>query len=276
MTCNAYVADPSFQLQTGGVTGGSDCTAHAMSDLIDSATCGAKDPGGRTIRLQSDEPIPDPQSPGLNLVQVARVAQDHYGVRTEVRIGYNSIPWADYEKRRLAGQPTIIQVRYAAIADSKYDAGRGFRANHALAETTHATYDPLADGRAPGVFRFNGTVYTRSVIQTAAARLDIGGGAHPRPGTVWAAFGPDVTGVTPAYRVSIHPIPPASSRAYTRFAVSAGRITGASRVSTGGFSADCHPPQAIRDTDGSYRMLVQLTSGAHSGTWVASGWAHRV
>lgn len=190
--CPSYVAPPSFQLaSTAGSTGPVDCTAHAAAVTIRSSTCGARTPSGRTIRLQSNEPVPDPASPGLNLDQVDAVA-GHYGVNLDVRIGYRSVTWAEYERRRKAGQPTIIQVRYAAIADSKYDAGRGFRGNHAIAETTHATYDPLADGRASGVFRFNGTIYTRAVIQTAAARLDIGGGRHPAPGTVWAAFGPDV------------------------------------------------------------------------------------
>lgn len=191
-SCPNYVAPPSFQLaSTAGPTGPYDCTAHSAAVVIRASTCGAKAPSGRTIRLQSSEPVPDPRSPGLNLDQVDAVAAK-YGVYLDTRIGYQSVTWAEYERRRKAGQPVILQVLYAAVADSRYDAGRGFRGNHAIAETTHATYDPLADGRAAGVFRWNGTVYTRSVIQTAAARLDIGGGAHPRPGTVWAAFGPDV------------------------------------------------------------------------------------
>jgi hypothetical protein len=191
-SCPNYIVSPGFQLgPLGGSTGPYDCTAWADRVVIATSTCGAKVPTGRTIRLQSNEPVPDPRSPGLNLFQAEAVAAK-YGVNLDVRVGYQSVTWAEYERRRKAGQPAIIQVNYAAIADSKYDAGRGFRGGHALAETTHATYDSLADGRAAGVFRWNGTIYTRAVIQSAAARLDIGGGAHPRPGTVWAAFGPDV------------------------------------------------------------------------------------
>ncbi len=267
-TCGAYVADPSFQLQ-GGPTGPVDCTAHSCSDVIDAATCGKQDPAGRTIRLLSTEPSPDPKSPGLNLVQVAAVAREHYGVYLDVRIGSRAITWTEYEKRRKAGQPTLLQVRYAPIADSDYNAGRGFRGNHCLAETTHATYDPLADGR-PGAFRFNGTVYTRSVISRAAATLDIGGGAHPKPGTVWAAFAHDVV---PDYAVDFDP-----GDAFYEYRVStAGTILSRYAQRTpAGFAATCEPPAYHRWPKGpvAYKRLVKITSGARTGRFIEARFAH--
>lgn len=267
-SCASYVADPSFQLaSTAGSTGGVDCTAHATSTFIDSVTCGAKDPGGRAIRLLSNEPIPDPKSPGLNLVQVAKVALEHYGVYMDVRIGSRSVPWPEYERRRKAGQPTIIQVRYRPIAVTNYDAGRGFEDNHALAETTHATYDSLADGR-PGCFEFNGKLYIRSVIQVAGSQLDIGGGARPRPGTVWAAFGHDVV---PDFRVTI----PAGYAFWAYQLDAKGDIKPGSkgrkaRRSDAGIDQPCSTPAYHHWPESSvpYKRLVRIAAGAHAGMYV--------
>lgn len=194
MSCPNYVVANGSQLMQGGSTGPDDCTAWATRVVIATATCGKQVPSGRTIRLKSSEPVPDPKSPGLNLVQVANVAK-LYGVQLEVRISYNSVPWSEYEQRRLDGEPTILQVSYRAINASKYDASPAFYGNHAIAETTHATYDSLADGRRAGIWKWDGTVYPRTLIQAAAAELNTGTPglvSHPRPGTVWAAFGPDV------------------------------------------------------------------------------------
>jgi hypothetical protein len=263
--CPNYEVSPGFQLQSGGATGPYDCTAWAARTLIATATCGAKVVSGRTIRLRSSEPIPDMSSPGLNLPQVAAVASRYYGVYMDLQIGSQRVTFAEYERRRKAGQPTIIQVGYAPIAASKYNAGRGFRGNHAIAETTHATYDPLADGRAAGVFRHNGTVYDRNIIKTAAGMLDIGG-RRVGYGYVWAAFGRDVV---PTYRVAL------SAQYFWTYKVdSNGRITGRTRSKTGGFSASCTAPGAYYwPFAGKYYRLVQLTSGSRKGQWIAASFA---
>lgn len=269
MNCPGYIVPPGFQLQSGGVSGPSDCTAWAARVVIATASCGAEVPSGRIIRLQSNEPIPDRNSPGLNLVQVADVAAK-YGVHFDVRIGFRSVTFAEYERRRLAGQPAIIQVRYAAIASSKYDAGGGFQGNHAIAETTHATYDSLADGRRPGIHKFDGTVYPRALIQTAAARLDIGGGNHPAPGTVWAAFAPDVV---PSYHVVIKPKPPAKFQAFGTWKVTNGVITSGKTRNTTGYDNPCSPPQWVRVPGDGLRQLVHIDKGSLTGLWVWAGWA---
>ena len=269
MSCATYVVPPGFQLRDGGASGPFDCTAWSASRAIGHATCGAKVPSGRTIRLRSSEPIPDPVSPGLNLPQVGAVALETFGVYLDVRIGTRRVTWAEYEKRRLAGQGAIIQTRYAPIADSKYDAGRGFRGNHALFESIHATYDPLADGRYAGCFRWNGTVYTREVIKRAAGLLDIGNGQKPGYGYVWAAFTKDVI---PSFVARL----PAGTDAF-RYWVQNGVITDRKPFTTGGFSARCTPPRSYRwPANGKYYSLVRLLDGSRAGWYVSAKFAKEV
>jgi hypothetical protein len=268
MTCAAHIADPSFQLKPeAGWTGPYDCSAHSTSDAIDHATCGRKDPGGRTIRLLSSEPIPDPRSPGLNLNQVANVAQDDFGVYIDVRIGYRKVTFAEYEKMRLAGMGCLMQVGYGAIADSRYDAGRGFRGNHMMFESIHATYDPLADGRAAGVFRHDGSVYDRAVMKRAAGNLVIGssGGLPLKAGfgNVWAGFTRDVI---PDYRCQV----PAGE--FFAYAIKDGAVAYRRKRETGGFSASCTPPRSYVWPGHGTVTLVRLTSGSRIGRYISANW----
>jgi hypothetical protein len=265
MTCATHVADPSFQLQTGGITGPYDCTAHACSDAIDHATCGKKDPGGRAIRLLSSEPIPSPSSPGLNLPQVRDVAWDSYGVFLDVRIGAQALTFEAYEKRRRDGQGAILQLGYGPIADSRYDAGRGFRGNHAIFESAHATYDPLADGRAANVFRHDGSVYDRELIRRAAGQLVVGN-SRLGEGRVWAAFTRDVI---PDFLARV----PAGT--FWAYAIQDGEVAYRRERTTGGFSATCTPPRSYR-----WGMrtvtLVRLTSGSRAGMYISATYAREV
>jgi hypothetical protein len=267
MACATHVADPSFQIGAGA-TGGVDCTAHSASNAIDHATCGAKDPGGRTIRLKSSEATPDPNSPGLNLSQVAKVAKNNYGVSLDIRIGSHKVSWAEYEKRRTSGQGAIIQVNYGPIADSKYDAGRGFRGGHAMFESAHATYDPLADGRASGVFRHNGSVYDRDIIKKAAGSLIIAsssqGVVRVGNGFIWAAFTRDVI---PAYHARV----PAGE--YWAYWIVDGRVKKRSRRRTGGFSAPCTPPDSMPWGGHNSVTLVKMLGGSKTGQYISANYS---
>ncbi len=268
--CPGYIVPPGFQLSAaGGVTGPFDCTAWSDRVAIATATCGKQTPSGRLIRTLSNEPVPDPHSPGLNLVQAAAVAEKYYNVHLDVRIGFAAVTWAEYEHRRASGEATLLQGGYAAIADSKYDAGGGFRGNHCIAETTHATYDPLADGRRAGIFRWDGTIYNRATIQTFAARLDIGGGNHPQ-GVVWAAFAPDVV---PNYRAVIKPKPPATTQAFGAFRVKAGVVVSSKMRTTTGYNDPCTPPMWVKHPDGRYLHLVRIQQGSLAGLYVSATWA---
>jgi hypothetical protein len=270
--CPTYVADPGFQITQGGKTGPYDCTAHSASDAIDHATCGKRDPSGRTIRLLSNEPIPSPTSPGLNLTQVATVAREDFGVYLEVRTGSRKVLWAEYERRRLAGQGVIVQLNYGPIADSKYDAGRGFRGGHAMFETLHSTYDPLADGRAPGVFRHDGSVYDRELIKRAAGALilrsdPVTGKVLERVGygSVWCAFTRDVV---PDYTARV------PSGDFWAYHVDSGVVRYRRTRKTGGFSGPCTAPRSyLWPSERRTVTLVRMLSGAHAGRYISANWS---
>lgn len=270
MNCPDHVVDPSLQLRDGGSTGPYDCTAHSASNAIDGSTCGAKDPGGRVIRLMSNEDVPNWASPGLNLWQVQDVAAE-LGVTLTVYVGSKALTWAQYEAKRKSGQHGIIQVRYASIADSKYNAGRGFRGNHALSENHASTFDPLADGRAAGVWKHNGSLYQRDVIRSAAEQLDIGGGLRPGRDNVWCAFGPDIISNTvPSWFARV---PAGDFWAY--YVLSSGLIRYRRVRTTGGFSATATTPRSHRWEADRTRTstLVRLASGSKAGMYISANYA---
>lgn len=268
--CPTYKPPPSFQLQVGGATGGVDCLAHSATVALDGSTCGAKRVPGRTIRLRSSEPVPDPVSPGLNLNQIAAVLDD-YGLYLDVRVGWRALTWAQYERYRAEGHFIILQGGYAPIAASRYDAGRGFTGAHGITESSLATWDPLADGRASGVFRYNGTLYTRSVIRSFAARLWTGS-QYTGPDRVWCGIGRDVV---PEYRAVVHP----TSGRYFEYAVNESPkvILSRTRHRTGGFSGECTAPKTFwwPQAGKAYR-LVRMLSGVNAGDWVSAQYATEV
>lgn len=92
-------------------TGNVDCTAYSMAAAVYADTNGAVKLTGRAIRLASDEPIPDPDSPGLNIRQAAvavfkltkgAVVIDHHwnwpfaGLLTKLQEGF----WAELAVER--------------------------------------------------------------------------------------------------------------------------------------------------------------------------------
>jgi hypothetical protein len=295
VSCPTYVAPPGYQLGAGP-TGPVDCTAWAASRAIAHATCGEKVPTGRTIRRHSDEPIPDPASPGLNLYQVADVAREVFGVYLDVRTGWRALSWGEYEARRKGGAAAVLQVSYAPIADSLYDAGRGFRGGHALFESRHDTLDSLADGRARNVYDRTAAgvrLYPRGLMRRAAGQLVIGTDARGRPrrvgdGKVWCAFTLDAI---PEYRARIPgPKRRRQWRKFRMFHIRDGRINPDDPYEVGmtrGFDAQCSIPRAFLHPDGRLQFLVQLLAGSRGpqtgpdgttipGRWINARWASPV
>ena len=155
------MARPKFQKQgprtncvlDGRQLGFKSCTAYAMAMGIDAYTGDDDPPSGCAVRKHTRD-----FDEGLNLSQVAEVAQRHYGVRVTVRTGPNTISPASAAKQCRKGRGFVLQGNTAALRGALRVTTKG--ANHAVwvnevhgdgpdgAPLEALVYDPMADGRS--------------------------------------------------------------------------------------------------------------------------------
>lgn len=271
---------PRFQkqLRSDDPYGGMNCTAYAAAMAGDFDTCGVTVLTGEQVRALSDEPHPDPASPGLNLAQVD-AALNHRGIDLEVRY---RLPWDDFARKINKGEGAILQIDYGPIADSRFDAGRGFRGGHAMfVPPGWGVMDPLADGRALNVYQYQGEPYPHELLKRAAGELvlsqESGHKIRLGYGSVYAAFTRDRRSTW------TWEIDPAPGQHIVEFVI--WRADEANRTCTpvrtqrsrGTEPRQCTPPRLYRSTrDGSSRSLVRLLAGAYAGHYVHSRYATEV
>lgn len=263
MSCPDIVPRFQPQLNSTDPQGGRSCTAYSAAMLIDLATCGRVIPTGKRVRELTGD-----TSGGINLGQVDYVAREYFDVDFDTRYRY---PWADFVRRIERGEPAILQGWYAPIADSRFDAGRGFRGNHAmLVPPDWAVPDTLADGRAPGVYLYKREPYPKALLRDFAGRLNIGGSTYRRlgDGYVYAAFARDITATWEAT------LPAARYFVYT---VAGGEIKSReARVRTSIATVPCGPPRSYPWPGHTRKSLVKVTKGALLGKYVSSTYAKEV
>jgi len=130
------------------LAGWANCTAFvaAMGAQFDSGV----DLTGTDVRKESTEPVPDRFSPGLNLGQVATVLKSH-GVEMDVE---RKIPFDEVDDLREAGHAIALQLIYRPIQHTIFSGDPTFGAGHIVLWTPDGlVYDPLDDGRRPGIAR---------------------------------------------------------------------------------------------------------------------------
>lgn len=267
--------EPRFQPQnpalSGYPLGWSSCTAFSAAMAIDYATLGAKRPTGGQVRSLTHDTVG-----GLSLGQVDEVALDDYDVNLDT---IYRLPWPDFIARIEAGRGAILQGWYAPIADSRFDAGRGFRGNHAIAVPPSVkTLDPLADGRYGQAYKYSGEVYPQALLREFAGGLNLGGSSYRALGLglVYASFTIDNT-------VSYEAHAPAGTE-YTRYVVAIvngqRRIIGhRNLVARSGFTATCTRPFGVlRQTIDERVRLVKVTkpNSGMTGVWIAAKYAREV
>jgi hypothetical protein len=101
------------QLIYGGVTGPYDCTAWCGAWLTDAHTLGKTHLSGRAIRLASDEPNPDDDSPGLNARQVDDAIYKLTSHKVDLQLGGDWTPKTNVQKLQqwhYAGRPMMVAV----------------------------------------------------------------------------------------------------------------------------------------------------------------------
>jgi hypothetical protein len=270
MTCDSYL--PAFQAQNPAIShdryGWVDCGAFAGAMAAAFDTCGGVALTGAQVRHDTNEPVPDPQSPGLSLAQVHAALAKH-GVDLDVRY---RMPWADFAKAIDSGHGAMLEVGYAPIAASRFDAGQGFRDTHMiLVLPGWIVMDPLASGLG-GTYRYHGEAYPEALLRQAAGAMTLSTGTVGQ-GYVYAALTRDQRGT---WTAGVHPRP-GTKKGFFRYRLAGNDIVSREVHYTGGFTAHCSPPTKHDWPQlGISRRLVRLTSGGFTGWWIPAQCATEV
>jgi hypothetical protein len=252
------------QLHSGDPHGGVNCTAWCGAILVDANSGGKVTTTGEAIRKATNEPIPDPVSPGLNLPQVDAAINKLLKVDFDTRLGD---PILDAETRIKAGRYAIVQVIRGVLVDHGFAGTNGFRGGHAITvhvqpgDDTPIILEPLV----PYAIRASW-----GAIWAAAAGIAGSGRAN-------VMFTRDLI---PEYAVTIEPTEGHVRREFRTFIVHGGVIVRRDLATTKGFTSPCTPPKFHPWKGHVGRSLVQVlhdpTSkiNAHEGQWVLSHWSH--
>ncbi len=155
------------QLTSGDRYGSFNCAAYALAKGLEFDTCGGVRITGARVRQLTNEPIPDPSSPGLHHGQLRDVAAK-FGIRLDVSYG---VPW-DEIRDITRSRAILMAINYRPIQYSSFSGQRTFSGNHELLVLPEFfTYDPLCDGRLSGGRRvFRGPAkYPEVLLMQAAA-----------------------------------------------------------------------------------------------------------
>jgi hypothetical protein len=102
---HAYQPRDRSQLNPADKYGPVNCSAYGFARQVDYATLGGVLINGSLVRALSDEPIPDPDSPGLNLNQLLKVAaQLHVEYENWTGEGWGGVMEALEQKRSIGLQ----------------------------------------------------------------------------------------------------------------------------------------------------------------------------
>lgn len=253
-----YVPDPRNyqQLHPVGKYGGFNCTAEGAAFRVDAHTRGAIRTTGESVRAHSDEPIPDRTSPGLNLLQVDAAVRDITmgQVNFDTRVQGRSLSRAELKFR-------IRDDRFCGLSVNRgIFVARGFLSGFSGAhDVTLFVRDTdwdqplLFDPLVPSITRVSW-----DVAFDAAESLT--------GGYIYAQLTRDLT---PDYHWVLHPVKPATIRAFYRFKVENGRVVGMVKRWTRGTDVRCTPPRYYPGANGQKgRQLVQLVApGQHRDGW---------
>jgi hypothetical protein len=173
MACTSAYS-PTFQPQNPAKSldpyGWSNCAAYVGAMGADYATCGAKKPTGRQVRSLTNEPIPDPSSPGLSIFQVQE-ALDDLGVEVET---FTRAPWTFVEDLIDGGHYVSLAIQYSVIRPTRFSGDPSFYNGHAIGVPPGwEAVDPLCDGRRAGIYRYQHETYPRSLLRSAAGAFRV-------------------------------------------------------------------------------------------------------
>ncbi len=254
---------PSFQAQNPAISGyrygWSSCTAFSAAMAASYERQTAVLCSGTQVREKTGDHVG-----GLTLAQVDEALDKGWNVDLDTRY---KLPWAEVVKRINVGHGAILTGGYGPIADSKYDAGNGFRGNHAIfVPPGWGVMDPLADGRHPNVYKYHAEPYPTHLLEQFAGALDTGNG-HLGLGLAYVSFTADK--VSPI--VSENSVHVPAGRKFGIFTVVNGVVTNRRiGLTPGGFSAACTKARLYPWPGHAHQSLVTLTSGNRNGYIISS------
>lgn len=247
-----YVPDPVRyqQLTHGDPNGGVNCTAWGAAFRVDAHSKGAIKTTGTIVRAHTDEPKPDPESPGLNLGQVDNAVIDitHGQVDFDTRAQLRSLSRADVRWRVTDGRFCGLSVVRQVFVNRGFGGPSRFGGGHDVTIFTREAEPDvpiLFDSLVPYLQRISWD----AAFDAAEALTG---------GRIYAQFTRDLT---PDYRAVIQPFAGDDRRRFRRFFLDdQGRIRGSERHTTRGLTSRCsapryHGPATKRNTG---RYLVQL------------------
>ena len=143
-----YLPSQERQIKPSDKYGRYNCGAVATAVAIDRATLGGVMVNGQDVRKATNEPIPDPGSPGLNMAQLCNAAKKFHIDLTEVRGG----TFVTLLTRLAEGRGVVLAGAGAALGPNTCQPG--FVGGHALMvnnlstdETKVVVYNPLCPTR---------------------------------------------------------------------------------------------------------------------------------
>lgn len=266
LKCNDYYPTHQDQLeyQWGGKYGRFNCTPCAAGMAGQAYTCGDLLYTGAQIRAASDEAIPDPDSPGLNLAQVDASLRKLSGGRIDLDVRY-TYAFASYKKRLIAGEQAVLQGWRQKLVNAGQGYGNTFGKNHAI-HTGCTNGVPWFDDPLTG--RHNTTWAT---LQAFAGALNIGAVVQGKviyralgSGYVYAAFTRDNTRT---YLLHFE------GGAFYRYFLNASKTAIVRRapvkVPASTKPAPVSAPRLYPWPGNKSRVLVHLEGGDYQGIWVA-------
>ena len=242
--------------------GASSCVAYAGAMAIAAATNGAAHPTGRQVREATGD-----TKGGLELAQVAAVMKRDYELPVSVGVFTRAI----YEDRIASGRWGAVLIGgYGPVESSAFDACPGFTGNHAVFEEQSFDEDPLADGRRPGIYRFDGHAWPIALRREFAAYLRLSNGATAGPDHFEAILVP-LPAVKPA-----NPHVRVVNGKFTTYTVHAGPPLHAVGSSSRTLPVNSILPCSMREypvvlPNTSTLPMRQVASGEFAGLWI---WAH--
>lgn len=244
------------------ITGRYDCGAWMAGAAADADSSGKWKLTGRQVRLATDEPVPDPRSPGLNL----RQTDDALVILTKGDVNLDTqwaAPWSRVEAKLREGRWGHLCVMRGPLVDAGFSGGDGFRGRHGVI----AAYDPaektpiLGDPLVP---------YWQNVTWAALKRA--AGAFTPEVGFGAAdvAFTRVPGVVPPTVRYSVR----FSTSSFFAYRVNAWTLKVIDREAkqfSAKTSAPCEAPRYYNWPSHGNRRLVLIKAGALKGSYVEPG-----